>query len=122
MKLRLVAAAICCASVLGVGFPGVADARPIAPPPDAPVVTAGTPCTPLEAGDVGTTGTGPVATSWLVCIKAPGDPTLRWRPLDSSTHRLVGAIDRLYSAYFDRPLDAEGFTHWINRRATACRS
>jgi hypothetical protein len=94
---------------------GVADARPIGPPPGAPIVTEGAPCGPSEAGDVaqadaGTAGVG------VFCAKAPGDPTLRWRPLDSSTHRLAGAIDRLYLAYFDRPIDPEGFAHWIDLR------
>jgi hypothetical protein len=116
MRLRLVIAAMGCALlVAGLCSTGVADAAPIAPPPNAPVVTAGARCTAPEAGDVGATGSGSGA-SGLFCAKAPGDPVLRWRPLDPATHRLVGAIDRLYRAYFDRPIDSEGLAHWINQR------
>jgi hypothetical protein len=114
VHLRL-GTAICCAAVLGVSATGVADAGPIAPPPSAPVVVTGAPCTAPQAGDVGRTSAGPGAPG-VFCAKAPGDPTLRWRPLDSSTHRLVGAIDRLSLAYFDRPIDPEGLAYWIDLR------
>jgi hypothetical protein len=65
-----------------------------------------------EAGDVGRTATGRA----VVCVKAPGDFRLVWRVLDSSTHRLVGAVDRLYSAYFLREADGMGFAYWIGLR------
>jgi hypothetical protein len=113
VHLRL-GTAICCAVVLGASSTGVADARPIAPPPSAPVVVTGAPCTAPQAGDVGRTS-GPGAPG-VFCAKAPDDPTLRWRPLDSSTHRLVGSIDRLSLAYFDRPIDPEGLAYWIDLR------
>jgi hypothetical protein len=115
VELRRLTAVIVFTSVLSVPLAGVAEARPIAPPSNAPVVTAGAPCTPAEAGDVGRTSAGPGAPG-LFCAKAPGDPTLRWRPLDSSTHRLVGSIDRLYRAYFGRPGDSEGLAAWLNLR------
>jgi hypothetical protein len=102
--------------MIGVLSSSVAEARPIDPPQNAPVVIAEAPCATSEAGIVGRTDTSPAAVSGVLCAKAPGDPTLRWRPLDSSTHRLVGAIDRLYFAYFDRPIDPQGFAHWINLR------
>ncbi len=115
MNLRLGAAAVCCAVVVGVGSTRIAEARPIAPPRDAPVVVTGAPCTAPQAGDVGRTSAGP-GSPGVFCAKAPRDPTLRWRPLDSSAHRLVGSIDRLSLAYFDRPIDPEGLAYWIGLR------
>jgi Domain of unknown function (DUF4214) len=116
VSMRRAAAAACLVSMLSVPFAGVADARLIPPPPNAPVVTAGAPCTASEAGEVGKTSPGPARLSAQLCVKAPGDPTLRWRALDSSSHRLVGAVDRLYRAFFSREADGEGFAYWINVR------
>jgi hypothetical protein len=109
--LGLVLAVSVVTTLLGAG---IAEARPIEPSPGARVVTPGAACTGPEAGDVGKTGSG----QGMLCVKAPGDPTLRWRPLDSSTHRLVGALERLYLAYGGpgREPDGAGFAYWIGLR------
>jgi hypothetical protein len=109
-----VAAVAVCSLVAGLGPP--AGARPIEPPPNARVVIGGAPCSPEEAGDVAKTSPGLTRLSAVFCGKAPGDPTHRWRPLDSSTHPLVGAIDRLYQAFYNRVPDGGGFAYWLNLR------
>jgi hypothetical protein len=101
--------------VLSIAMPaGPAGARPV--PGGARVVTEEAPCAASEAGDVAKTSPGLARLSGMVCVKAPGDPVLRWRALDSSTHRLVGAVDRLYQAYFRRLPDGSEFAYWINLR------
>lgn len=109
MKVR---AGVAAATVLVLLVGTTAEARVIDPPPGARVVTAGALCAQDEAGDVGRTAAGLA----MVCVKAPGDSRLRWRALDSSSHRLVGSVDRLYSAYFLREADGAGFAYWIGLR------
>lgn len=108
--MKRTVAGVVVALVLGVLAPGgVANARPIPPPPGAPVVTPGAFCS--GGGRVGVTVTGLA----MGCITTATDSRFRWRNLDSSLYPTVGSVDRLYSAYFLREADGGGFAYWFEQ-------